>query len=71
MQAKVINEGPERTIALIFDAGDEVIGNMERFAAEHALRASRFSAIGHSSASSLVILTGRAKSTRIFRSTNS
>jgi predicted DNA-binding protein with PD1-like motif len=46
MQAKVINEGPERTIALIFDAGDEVIGNIERFAAEQALCASRFSAIG-------------------------
>jgi hypothetical protein len=34
MQAKVINEGPERTIVLIFDAGYEVIDDIERFAAD-------------------------------------
>jgi predicted DNA-binding protein with PD1-like motif len=46
MEAKVINEGPERTIALIFQQGDEVIANLERFANEHGLSAARFTAIG-------------------------
>lgn len=46
MKAKVINEGPERTIALIFDKGDEVVALLQRFASEHNLSASRFSAIG-------------------------
>jgi len=46
MKAKVINEGPERTIALIFDQGDEVIANVERFANDHGLSAARFTAIG-------------------------
>lgn len=46
MKAKVLNEGPERTIALIFDKGDEVVSTLERFAKEHGLTASRFSAIG-------------------------
>lgn len=46
MKAKVLNEGPERTIALIFDKGDEVVSTLERFAQEHGLTASRFSAIG-------------------------
>lgn len=46
MKSKVINEGPERTIALIFDKGDEVISTLQKFAAEYNLTASRFSAIG-------------------------
>ena len=46
MRAKVINEGPERTFALIFDRGDEVVSTLERFAAEHGLSASRITAIG-------------------------
>jgi len=46
MKAKVINEGTERTFALIFDRGDEVVGTLERFAVEHGLTASRFTAIG-------------------------
>ena len=46
MKSKVLNEGPERTIALIFDKGDEVIAGLQRFATEHNLNASRFSAIG-------------------------
>lgn len=46
MKAKVLNEGPERTIALVFDKGDEVVSTLERFAKEHGLTASRFSAIG-------------------------
>jgi uncharacterized protein len=46
MKAKLINEGPERTFAVILDAGDEVIGVLERFAKEHGLKASRVTAIG-------------------------
>jgi len=46
MKAKVINEGQERTIALIFEQGDEVISNLERFANEQGLTAARFTAIG-------------------------
>ena len=46
MKAKLINEVPERTYALIFDRGDEVLSGLERFASEHGLTASRFTAIG-------------------------
>jgi predicted DNA-binding protein with PD1-like motif len=46
MKHKVINEGPERTIALVFDSGDEVVKTLERFAADKGLDASRFTAIG-------------------------
>ena len=46
MQAKLINEKPERTFALILDSGDEVVSCIERFAAEQHLTASRLTAIG-------------------------
>lgn len=46
MKSKVLNEGTERTIALIYDAGDEVVAPLQRFAADHGLTASRISAIG-------------------------
>jgi hypothetical protein len=46
MQAKLINEGPERTFALVFEHGDEVVSLLERFAAEQGLEASRITAIG-------------------------
>ena len=46
MRAKVINEAPERTFALIMDTGDEVVSTLERFAAEQGLTASRITAIG-------------------------
>ena len=46
MQAKLLNEAPERTIALILDRGDEVMSTLQRFAKEHSLTASRVSAIG-------------------------
>jgi len=46
MKFKVLNERPERTVALIFDKGDEVVALLEQFAKEHRLKASRFSAIG-------------------------
>lgn len=46
MHAKLINEVPERTYAVILDSGDEVVSTLERFAAEHSLSASRLTAIG-------------------------
>jgi len=46
MKSKVINEAPEKTLALVFDTGDEVVSTLERFAAEHALTACRLTAIG-------------------------
>ena len=46
MRHKLINEAPERTFALVFDRGDEVVSTLQRFAAEQGLRASRFTAIG-------------------------
>lgn len=46
MKFKILNKQPERTIALVFDKGDDVIPILEQFAKEHALSASRFSAIG-------------------------
>jgi uncharacterized protein len=46
MKAKLINDAPERTYALIFDAGDEVVATLEGFANEQGLSASRFTAIG-------------------------
>ena len=46
MRAKVLNDSPERTIALILDRGDEVMAALQRFAVEHNLTASRLTAIG-------------------------
>jgi uncharacterized protein len=46
MKSKVLNDAPERTIALIFDQGDEVMATLQAFAAKHNLMASRFTAIG-------------------------
>src|SRR5687768_2900686 len=46
MRAKVLNESPERTIAVVLDRGDEVMSTLQRFAVEQALSASRLTAIG-------------------------
>jgi len=46
MRSKVLNEGPERTFAVVFDSGDEVASGLARFAREQNLDASRFTAIG-------------------------
>jgi uncharacterized protein len=46
MKSKILNQGPERTIALVFDRGDEVVGTLEKFAAGQGLTAARFTAIG-------------------------
>lgn len=46
MRSQVLNDDAERTIALVFDTGDEVMGMLARFAEEHAIAAARFTAIG-------------------------
>lgn len=46
MRSKVLSEGDERTIALVFDAGDEVMATLARFCAEHGVAAARLTAIG-------------------------
>jgi predicted DNA-binding protein with PD1-like motif len=46
MKAKLINEAPERTFALVFDRGDEVLSELTRFAREQQLSASRITALG-------------------------
>jgi uncharacterized protein len=46
MKAKIMNDAPERTIALVLDAGDEVMAKLHAFATEHNLMASRLTAIG-------------------------
>lgn len=46
MKAKVLDDSGERTFALVFDAGDEVIEGLGQFAANQGIQAARFSAIG-------------------------
>ena len=47
MKSKLLNqEGGERTFAITFDAGEELIEGMRRFAREEELAASEFRAIG-------------------------
>jgi predicted DNA-binding protein with PD1-like motif len=46
MHARMLNESPERTYALVLQTGDEVVSTIERFAAGHALDASRITALG-------------------------
>ncbi|WP_111719276.1 PPC domain-containing DNA-binding protein [Homoserinimonas sp. OAct 916] len=45
MRYKLIDEDP-KTFALIFDAGDELVAGLERFAVEQDVSASSFTAIG-------------------------
>ncbi len=46
MRAKVLNPGPERSYALVFDAGDEPVSLITAFAKNHGITAARLSAIG-------------------------
>ncbi len=46
MRAKLLNEQPEKTYALVFDTGDEVMKTLQSFAREHGLAGSHFTAIG-------------------------
>jgi predicted DNA-binding protein with PD1-like motif len=46
MRHKILNDAGERTEALIFDTGDEVMSLLQRFCEEHEVTAARFTAIG-------------------------
>ena len=46
MKTKILNQEPERTIALIFDENEEVASGLLHFAEEQNLTAARLSAIG-------------------------
>ena len=46
MKSRIINEGPQRTFAVVFDAGDEVVAGLTEFARTHAIRAAQFSGLG-------------------------
>ncbi|MFP4437201.1 MAG: PPC domain-containing DNA-binding protein [Chloroflexaceae bacterium] len=46
MQAKLISESGEKTFALIFDPGEEVVSGIRAFAQQQNLAASRFTALG-------------------------
>lgn len=53
MHHKIISDADERTIALIFDSGDEVMSQLQKFAEEQHISAARFTAIGAFSAVTL------------------
>lgn len=53
MRHKLINPGPEKTWAVIFDSGEEVMSRLQRFCEEEKLSAARFTAIGAFSAATL------------------
>jgi predicted DNA-binding protein with PD1-like motif len=46
MKSRRISVGNEQRFVLVFDTGDEVIGGLQKFAAEQSLDASSFTAIG-------------------------
>jgi uncharacterized protein len=37
MKSKLIQDGPEKTFALVFDAGEEVVAGLLQFARDHEL----------------------------------
>ena len=46
MKSRIINEGPQRTFAVVFDAGDEVVAGLTEFTRTQAIRAAQFSGLG-------------------------
>lgn len=46
MKSTLLEERGAKTYALVFDAGDEVVAEFDRFAAEHELSASHFTGLG-------------------------
>lgn len=50
MRAKILNDGSEKTYALVLDEGDEAVECLQRFARDHGLDAARFTAVGAFSA---------------------
>lgn len=46
MRSKIMGEIGERTYAVVFDTGEEAMAGLRRFATDHSLTASSFTAIG-------------------------
>lgn len=46
MKSKLIHDAPQRTFAVVFDKGDDVLENLSAFAKEHRLTAAEFTGIG-------------------------
>lgn len=46
MKSRVINEDKQRTFAVVFDAGDEVIAGLNDFVRAHRVTAAAFTGIG-------------------------
>src|SRR5687768_563887 len=46
MKSKLIQEGQEKTYAVVFEAGEEVAAGLLRFAKEHKLAGAHLTAIG-------------------------
>jgi uncharacterized protein len=46
VKSKLLSAGAEKTYALVFEAGDEVIGGLTEFARRHGLGGSHLTAIG-------------------------
>jgi hypothetical protein len=46
MKSKLIQDGQEKTFALVFDAGEEVVAGLLQFATDHKLSGAHLTAIG-------------------------
>ncbi|MGH7855325.1 MAG: PCC domain-containing protein, partial [Candidatus Binatia bacterium] len=46
MKSKLIHDAEQKTFALVFEKDDEVVQKLTRFAKQHDLAASHFTAIG-------------------------
>jgi predicted DNA-binding protein with PD1-like motif len=46
MKSKLINDGPQRSFAVVFDTGDEVTESLLAFAREQGLSAAEFTGLG-------------------------
>jgi predicted DNA-binding protein with PD1-like motif len=46
MQSKLLNEGEQRTYAVIYDKGDEFLASLKAFARENELDSSQFTGVG-------------------------
>lgn len=46
MNARVLSENGERTVVIVFDTGEEVVGALTQWAIKHDVTAARFTAIG-------------------------
>jgi hypothetical protein len=64
MRSQLIHAGTQKTYALVFDKGDEVVAALTGFARDHALGASHFTAIGAFSAVTLGYFDRDAKDYR-------